>query len=81
MSDDKELPKTELGSPEKLNEDANTCLALGAGIGVLGTGAAILTGAVCPVCYIATPVLLGMGVFQKVKARKKGRTSPSSPKK
>ena len=76
MSDDNEkTPKCD-SSPEALNADGNKCLAIGTGVGVLGTGAAIITGAVCPICYIATPVLLGMGVFQKWKAKREQKKTP-----
>ena len=50
--------------------EANSCIALGAGVGALGIAAAALTGAVCPLCYFVAPGLVGVGLFQKRRARK-----------
>ena len=43
--------------------DANAMLLAGAGIGVIGVVGAVLGSAVCPVCVIAAPTLLGVGAF------------------
>ena len=32
--------------------EANHCMALGTGVGALGVGAALATGAVCRICFI-----------------------------
>lgn len=47
--------------------DANKLLAGGIGIGAIGVLGA-LTGAVCPVCVVAAPVLLGAGAYKKWRA-------------
>lgn len=41
-------------------------LVLGLSVGALGVAGAAL-GAVCPLCVVATPALLGLGVAQKVR--------------
>ena len=46
----------------------------GMGIGIIGTGAALLTGAVCPLCVIATPSLLGGGIIMKCIEWRKRKT-------
>ena len=51
--------------------EANACIALGAGIGVLGTATALITGATCPLCVIATPGLVGLGSFMRWRAKRK----------
>lgn len=48
--------------------DANTCLAAGAGITALGVGSAMTAGAVCPLCIVAAPALLGYGAWKRYKA-------------
>lgn len=49
-------------------KDGNTCLALGAGVGVLGAAGAVIAGAVCPLCYFIAPGLLGIGAYKRWKA-------------
>ena len=62
-------------STEK-KKDANTCMALGAGVGVLGAAAALLTGAVCPLCVFIAPSLVGYGAYQRWKADSKNEGDP-----
>lgn len=64
---EKEVSKTQ----EK--KDANTVIALGAGVGVLGTAGAIITGAVCPLCIIVTPGLIGFGAYRRWKSGAGGK--------
>lgn len=59
------------------NTEANTCLALGAGVGALGAAGAVLTGAVCPLCIFVAPGLLGLGAYKKIKSRKTTETQAS----
>jgi len=61
--------------------DANKLLAGGIGIGAIGVLGA-LTGAVCPVCVVAAPVLLGAGAYKKWRAAaSKAARAPSSSSK
>lgn len=53
-------------------QDANLMIGAGVGVGALGAGAALLTGAVCPLCYIVPPALIAAGAVQKVVARRRG---------
>lgn len=55
---------------ESLNREGNTCLGLGAGVGALGTTAAVVTGATCPLCIFVVPALVGMGLVGKYRAKK-----------
>lgn len=52
------------------DKDAGTLLATGAGIAAIGVAGAILGGAVCPVCVVAAPALIGMGAWKKLRARR-----------
>lgn len=45
--------------------EANHCMALGAGVGALGVGAALATGAVCPICFIVAPGIVGAGILKR----------------
>lgn len=49
--------------------EANTCIGLGAGVGALGAGTALVTGATCPICWIAAPALVGIGLYKRLKNR------------
>jgi hypothetical protein len=51
--------------------DAGSCLAMGAGVGTMGTASALLLGATCPICFVAAPALIGMGLVKGYTARKK----------
>ncbi len=53
---------------QQASQLGTTFLTAGASVGAIGLlGAAV--GAVCPLCVVATPALLGLGVVQKVRAR------------
>ena len=56
---------------EKATEmsEAHTCIALGAGVGILGGVSAALTGAVCPLCIFIAPGLIGYGMVKKWQAK------------
>ena len=49
-------------------KDGNAFLASGLGIGAFGVASGVLLGAVCPVCVVATPALIGAGVYKRVRA-------------
>jgi hypothetical protein len=62
------------------NNEANTMLAGGATIAAIGIAGAIAGGAVCPVCVVAAPLLLGIGVARKIRAAKrKARAEDAAP--
>ena len=52
--------------------DARRFVGMGLGIGAVGALSAAAFGAVCPVCVVAAPALLAMGVAKHVKAKSKG---------
>lgn len=47
-------------------QDANSCIAFGASLGAVGTGAALLTGITCPLCVVLAPALIGYGVWKRM---------------
>ena len=53
---------------------ANNLLAAGASAGAIGTAGVLMTGAVCPLCIIATPVLLGVGLLKRMNAKRKQKS-------
>lgn len=73
MKEEKPTKTEEPISDEKELKDANTTIALGAGVGALGTSTALITGAVCPVCYVVVPALLGMGMYKRHQIKCKAR--------
>lgn len=69
------MTKKEINSDKsKEVKDANTCMALGAGVGVFGTAGAIVSGAVCPLCIFVAPGLVGYGAYRRWKATKESDT-------
>ena len=64
---------------EQKLKDGNTILASGLGVGVLGAVGAAISGAVCPVCIVATPALIATGLYQR-RAAKKAKQSHTGQK-
>lgn len=64
-------------SQEALRE-ANSCLAMGAGIGAVGTTTAILAGATCPLCFVLAPALIGVGAWKRYQIRRESAKHPSA---
>ena len=66
---------TEVGNREQQIQqelrDAGSCLAMGAGVGAVGTISAVLIGATCPICVVMAPALIGMGLVKGYAARRK----------
>jgi len=61
----------DLNMPAKeYREDCNTCIGLGFGLGAFGAAAAAITGAVCPLCVVLAPGLVGYGVFKRLQTSK-----------
>ena len=61
----------ENSSVKKISEDkrdANTCMALGVGVGALGAASAALSGALCPLCIFIAPGLVGYGAYRRWRA-------------
>ena len=61
--------KTQATTQEEL-KDANTILGAGLGVGALGAAGALIAGAVCPICIVATPVLVGGGLLKRRRAKR-----------
>lgn len=57
--------------------DANTYMAFGAGLGALGTGAALLAGATCPLCVVIAPAMFGVGAWKRIAAQCGARSDSS----
>ncbi len=64
-----------LAKARQLSDTGGDFLKTGALIGVMGAAGAAL-GAVCPLCVVATPAFVGLGLVQKLRAtwlRRRGR--------
>lgn len=60
-------------------QDANSCMAIGAGLGAFGTGAGLLIGATCPICVVLAPALIGVGAVKRFAAGRKRRSQSRVP--
>ena len=49
--------------------EANQLITGGLGLGAFGAASAALLGAVCPICVVAAPALVGAGLYKRYKAR------------
>ncbi|MBK7579383.1 MAG: hypothetical protein IPI67_04170 [Myxococcales bacterium] len=65
----------------KASARGDELLLTGAGVGVIGVAGAVLLGATCPVCVVATPVLVGAGLWQKYQARRRPPSGVDDPTK
>jgi hypothetical protein len=52
------------------DREANAMLAGGATIAAIGIAGAV-AGAMCPICVVAAPVLIGIGVTRKIRAARR----------
>jgi hypothetical protein len=50
--------------------EANTCIALGAGVGALGAAGVMLSGAVCTACVVVAPGLVAIGALKRWRIAK-----------
>jgi hypothetical protein len=60
---------TESGKPPE-PAPGNDMILSGVGVGAIGVAGAVFLGAACPICVVATPALIGVGLFQKWRARR-----------
>jgi hypothetical protein len=73
MSDDTPpTPAALLRQGQRTDGSGNDLLRAGLLVGAMGAGGALL-GAVCPLCVVLTPALVGAGAVQKLRAVLLGR--------
>jgi NaMN:DMB phosphoribosyltransferase len=68
MKQNKDMKKDE-------HDDGMAYVAAGSGLTAVAV-AGIAAGAVCPLCVVGAPVLVGYGVYKKMKSRKKELDNP-----
>lgn len=54
--------------PERKDDDSTLFLATGGGLTAVAL-AGLATGAVCPVCVVGAPLLVGYGLYKKYKSK------------
>ena len=59
-------------------KDARAAIAMGAGVGTIGTASAILLGATSPICVVMAPALIGIGLIKGYAAKKKLKAESNS---
>ena len=62
-----------MAEPPADARESTQYLVAGASVGALGAISAIVGAAVCPVCVVATPALLGVGLYKRWKERAASR--------
>jgi hypothetical protein len=48
-------------------KEANSFIATGVGVAAIGAVSAVIGGAICPMCVVAAPALLGVGAVQRIR--------------
>lgn len=71
-------PETPDGVAEPVDEKrlkrSGELLGMGATVGAVGVVGAVFLGATCPLCVVAAPALLGAGVVERLRARRRPPT-------
>lgn len=62
-------------------KEGNQLLGLGLGVGAWGAASGVLLGAVCPVCVVAAPALVGVGLLRRWQAGRSGCPPGKEPSK
>jgi hypothetical protein len=77
-----EIPTIEAPEPDEVSEaraeqrsEANTAILTGAGLGAWGAFSAAALGAVCPLCVVVAPALLGYGAYKHYDVRKRTKAA------
>lgn len=73
--DSSSAKNAQLNIEEEKSRQANYCLSLGIGVGALGVASAAAAGAVCPICVVVAPALIGLGVVEKVRSKRRRSAS------
>lgn len=60
---------------DKDKQEANTCMALGAGVGILGAASTVIAGTVCPLCIFIAPGLVGYGAYKRWKSSENSKSN------
>lgn len=55
---------------DRPENDGNDLIATGVGVGAIGVAGAVLLGATCPLCVVATPALIGVGLYKKWRVKR-----------
>lgn len=55
--------------------EGDEMIATGLGVGAIGVAGALL-GAACPICVVATPALIGVGLYKRWKSKRATRVEP-----
>jgi len=55
---------------DKLKTESRDYVRIGATVGLVGLGSSVLLGVTCPLCVVAAPALVGLGVLRHFQARK-----------
>ncbi|MEZ4443009.1 MAG: hypothetical protein R3B72_28195 [Polyangiaceae bacterium] len=68
---EREAAELEQAAVDEERADANHMLGMGASIGAIGLLTATAFGAVCPACIVATPALLGYGLYKRIRVHRR----------
>lgn len=61
-----------------MREESNSYLTAALSVGVIGVVSAAVGGALCPVCLVAAPALVGAGAYKRWRAhRSRAQGTPS----
>jgi hypothetical protein len=64
-------PTVDWSSYEEQLEEGKRHIKFGAGIGAFGAASLAIIGTTCPLCFVAAPALVGVGLWKSRKAKKK----------
>lgn len=56
--------------PAEDRRESNQLIGMGLGLGAFGAVSALALGATCPLCVVAAPTMLGMGLYKRWSKRR-----------
>lgn len=67
---DGQLPSRAEPSGQTSHDESNSFFVAALSVGVIGAVSALVGGALCPVCVVAAPALVGAGAYKRWRAKR-----------
>lgn len=65
---EEQVPVTSsLAKSDPERAEANQLMGMGVGLGAFGAVSALTLGAVCPLCVVVAPAMVGLGLYKRLR--------------
>lgn len=62
---------------ERPEKEGNDLIFTGVSVGAIGLLGAAVLGAACPLCVVATPALIGTGLYKRWRGKQASKAAPT----